>query len=33
VLVIEGDAICDSRRIVEHLKYRRAVTGADQPPT
>jgi glutathione S-transferase len=23
VLVIEGDAICDSRRIVEHLAYRR----------
>jgi glutathione S-transferase len=24
VLVIEGEAICDSRRIVEHLAYRRA---------
>jgi glutathione S-transferase len=23
VLVIEGDAICDSRRIVEHLEFRR----------
>jgi glutathione S-transferase len=23
VLVIEGDAICDSRRIVEHLEWRR----------
>jgi glutathione S-transferase len=23
VLVIEGEAICDSRRIVEHLAYRR----------
>ena len=23
VLVIEGEAICDSRRIVEHLVYRR----------
>jgi glutathione S-transferase len=22
VLVIEGDAICDSRRIVEHLEFR-----------
>jgi glutathione S-transferase len=22
VLVIEGEAICDSRRIVEHLRYR-----------
>jgi glutathione S-transferase len=36
VLVIEGEAICDSRRIVEHLKYRRAqalASGADRPPT
>ncbi len=24
VLVIDGEAICDSRRIVEHLEYRRA---------
>ncbi len=24
VLVIDGEAICDSRRIVEHLAYRRA---------
>jgi glutathione S-transferase len=24
VLVIEGEAICDSRRIVEHLEFRRA---------
>ena len=24
VLVIEGEAICDSRRIVEHLAHRRA---------
>ena len=24
VLVIEGEAICDSRRIVEHLEYLRA---------
>jgi glutathione S-transferase len=23
VLVIEGDAICDSKRIVEHLEFRR----------
>jgi glutathione S-transferase len=23
VLVIEGEAICDSRRIVEHLEFRR----------
>jgi glutathione S-transferase len=26
VLVIDGEAICDSRRIVEHLEYRRAAT-------
>ena len=24
VLVIDGDAICDSRRILEHLEWRRA---------
>jgi glutathione S-transferase len=23
VLVIDGEAICDSRRIIEHLRYRR----------
>jgi glutaredoxin len=23
VLVIDGDAICDSRRIIEHLRFRR----------
>jgi glutathione S-transferase len=33
VLVIEGEAICDSRRIVEHLRYRRGANGADPPPT
>jgi glutathione S-transferase len=34
VLVIEGEAICDSRRIVEHLKYRRAAaSAADRRPT
>ncbi|MGN6867514.1 MAG: glutaredoxin family protein [Solirubrobacteraceae bacterium] len=33
VLVIEGEAICDSRRIVEHLRYRRAANAGDQPPT
>lgn len=34
VLVIDGEAICDSRRIVEHLRYRReAVSAADPPPT
>jgi glutathione S-transferase len=25
VLVIDGEAICDSRRIVEHLEFRRSV--------
>jgi glutathione S-transferase len=25
VLVIDGEAICDSRRIVEHLEWRRSV--------
>jgi glutathione S-transferase len=24
VLVIDGEAICDSRRIIEHLEYRRS---------
>ena len=24
VLVLDGEAICDSKRIVEHLKFRRA---------
>jgi glutathione S-transferase len=28
VLVIDGEAICDSRRIVEHLEFRRV----DRPP-
>ena len=27
VLVIDGEAICDSKRIVEHLKWRRAGAG------
>ncbi|MGH2886829.1 MAG: glutaredoxin family protein [Solirubrobacteraceae bacterium] len=31
VLVIDGEVICDSRRIVEHLEYRRS-TRADPPP-
>jgi glutathione S-transferase len=25
VLVLDGEVICDSRRIVEHLEYRRSV--------
>ena len=35
VLVIDGEVICDSRRIVEHLEFRRAgsATPADPPPT
>ena len=28
VLVIDGDAICDSRRIIEHLAHRRGRTPA-----
>jgi glutathione S-transferase len=32
VLVLDGEAICDSKRIVEHLRWRR-VTGAGRPPT
>lgn len=31
VLVIDGDAICDSRRIVEYLAFRRASAGSPQP--
>jgi glutathione S-transferase len=27
VLVIDGDSVCDSRRIVEYLEYRRADAG------
>ena len=30
VLVIDGEAICDSRRIIEHLEFRR-VTGRQSP--
>jgi glutathione S-transferase len=32
VLVIDGEAICDSRRIVEFLAHRRS-NGGDRPPT
>jgi glutathione S-transferase len=32
VLVIDGQAICDSRRIVEHLEFRR-VRSEDPLPT
>jgi glutathione S-transferase len=31
VLVIDGEVICDSRRIVEHLGFKRA--PLDPPPT
>jgi glutathione S-transferase len=34
VLVIDGEAICDSRRIVEYLEYRRAqrASASEQNP-
>jgi glutathione S-transferase len=32
VLVIDGEAICDSRRIVEYLGYRRADRERDPEP-
>jgi glutaredoxin len=34
VLVIEGEAICDSRRIVEHLRWRRSErdSGGESDP-
>jgi glutathione S-transferase len=32
VLVIDAEVICDSRRIVEHLAFRRASSGG-RPPT
>ena len=31
VLVIDGEAICDSRRIVEHLEFRRDAAAASEP--
>jgi len=33
VLVIDGEAICDSRRIVEHLEFRRTRISEGPPPT
>jgi glutathione S-transferase len=33
VLVIDGEAICDSRRIVEYVEYRRTTSAAGRPPT
>ncbi len=32
VLVIDGEAICDSRRIVEHLAYRRGSAEPGEKP-
>ena len=31
VLVMDGEAICDSRRIVEYLDHRRATAGGRRP--
>jgi glutathione S-transferase len=31
VLVIDGEAICDSKRIVEYLEHRRVSAGDRQP--
>ena len=31
VLVLDGEAICDSRRIVEHLEFRREAAAAPSP--
>jgi glutathione S-transferase len=31
VLVIDGEAICDSRRIIEHLELRRPLQEARRP--
>jgi glutathione S-transferase len=28
VLVLEGEVICDSKRILEHLQYRRSLTAS-----
>jgi glutathione S-transferase len=33
VLIIDGDVICDSRRIVEHLEYRRDLKSAVAAPS
>lgn len=33
VLVIDGEAICDSRRIVEYLEFRRSRAPAASPST
>jgi glutaredoxin len=31
VLVLDGDVICDSKRILEHLEYRRSVSASPSP--
>jgi glutathione S-transferase len=33
VLVIDGEAICDSRRVVEYLNYRRTTNAGGRQPT
>jgi glutathione S-transferase len=32
VLVLDGEAICDSRRIVEHLRWRETLSAPAPPP-
>lgn len=32
VLVIDGEAICDSKRIIEHLAFRRSAPAPPSPP-
>ncbi len=31
VLVLDGEVICDSRRIVEHLEFRNSASAAPEP--
>jgi glutathione S-transferase len=31
VLVLDGEVICDSKRIIEHLAFRRATASAPSP--
>jgi glutathione S-transferase len=33
VLILDGDAICDSKRIVEHLRWRQAEQDRPSPPS
>jgi len=32
MVVLDGEVICDSRRIVEHLQYRRAAAARPEAP-